>query len=282
MESFIYTTDWHLSDYQPENRLGDIVEDAFNKVEQIFQIASQKKCPIVHGGDIFDNETPSYCLTNRLIQLIKKYGVTIYTLLGNHDLRGLNKEFADTTIFTLIHSEVIKKLDSLEFPNIVFKGIDYTKSLNVNEFLFEETPKFKVLATHLPIVTKKVPFPHLLTSEIKTNASLVLCGHIHSPFCIKHDNTWFINSGVVVRRRIDEKDIRPKVVHITPKGFEDIYLSEPSKDIFKIREEKSSFLLLPQEEEKAFDIFQKIDSYKVDEVVKTECKRRLTEVTYGH
>ena len=202
---FLYTTDWHLTDQQPINRKDCIIEASFAKVEQVFKYAKKAKLPILHGGDLFHKPNVAYSVLNRFIELVKKYKVQMYVVVGNHDIIGSNIQEEGIAIQTLFKAQVLKPLTTLTIGDKTIRGISY-----VEEITKDVTED--IVIAHLPIVTQSVPYEHIPVGTINVPAELFFCGHIHLPFDKVVNKTRFINPGCLVRRSITEKDVDIKLV----------------------------------------------------------------------
>lgn len=223
----IYTSDWHLSNLQPENRLDSVLTAGLYKVEYILKRAKALGATVVVGGDIFDISCPSYTLVNALMELLLQYKVPVYSIIGNHDVEGANFVLDDTAIFTLFKSGLIKRLTYFydKDSNLELEGIDYTKDI-ISEYKFKHQlypNSKKVIVVHnslLDVPEKekdKVPFKCVSIDSFKTDANLVLCGHIHKYFAKKVNNTSYISTGCLVRRKVNERILEPKICLINDK-----------------------------------------------------------------
>jgi len=57
---FLYFTDIHVSDHNPQNRLGNYKMDILNKLTQIGDIGNKNEVDFfMCGGDLFDHKAPT-------------------------------------------------------------------------------------------------------------------------------------------------------------------------------------------------------------------------------
>ncbi len=85
--NLLYFTDNHISGTNSENRIGNYYSDSMAKLEEILQIAKKNKSPfILCGGDLLDSSLISLVICDEIIDLIEKYNIPIYTLVGNHPM----------------------------------------------------------------------------------------------------------------------------------------------------------------------------------------------------
>lgn len=229
--NFIYVTDIHLSDRQPINRVTPVIEAGLFKLDWILNKAKETDSILLIGGDFFHSPCPSMDLLNKVIALLTKYKVPIYLVLGNHDTYGNDRQLDDTAIQVLFNTGLIYPLTTPQrFGNFIIAGINYYKLSEEEKanlkttgypYFFDESMKDykKVLIAHLPIVDKPAIYEHILIGQIKTNANLVLCGHIHQPFREKLGNTVFYNPGCVIRRAKNEKDQKVRYLFFNETTF---------------------------------------------------------------
>ena len=289
--NFLFSTDWHLSEKNSINRTGNILEDSFAKIKEIFELAGKYDATIIHGGDVFDDECPSFGLVNRLIDTITEYKVPMHVVVGNHDVFGRNATLGDTALFTLIKSNVAPELRELTIGNTVLRGISY-RNLSDHDpklYIFGDSykDKRKIIVTHNMLSpAESLPFPYLPVVSIKTDANLVLCGHIHTPFTVQNNQTWFVNPGCLIRRTISEKDIKPKVILFDEKSMQDIYLTKvkPGDEVFNSKKDDIDEFCKSINDVKIEpkDIVNIFSTYKdIPEDVREECLRRINKVKQG-
>jgi DNA repair exonuclease SbcCD nuclease subunit len=96
-----FATDIHLSSTTPSSRLDDYPEAVFTKVEHLCQMVAQVDdgCVLVLGGDLFHKPNQPDWLKNRLIRLLRTYGVTCYSIRGNHDLLYGSNDLVEKTSY---------------------------------------------------------------------------------------------------------------------------------------------------------------------------------------
>lgn len=217
-----YFTDNHISGTNSENRIGNYLEDSLIKLEEILQIAKKNKSPFaLCGGDLIDSPIISLTICDRILDLIEEYKILIYSLVGNHPMVNHNWEVSQAT--TVAHmfrrSKLIKKLNILEYPELLINGIDYQKDIETiikQDGLMIDAKKeqWKIGIVHA-LITPKPFLPtvnHIVAGEVECNYDMVLCAHYHQPFIKVIDDVTYINPGAIGRTSIDEADIKPSVV----------------------------------------------------------------------
>lgn len=213
---FIYISDVHISDRQPISRLDNVFDVGIKKLEFVLDFANKNRYNVICGGDLFHEPRVSYKTLNAVMDLLKKYQVNFFTIFGNHDMVGVNNADEGCALFTLIKSGLVKRLTRLETENFNIVGLDYTKEIP-NEYYFNSNDKKNILVIHNALTTEKARYDHIQVKDFKTDANLVLCGHIHQTFHQKVGKTLFISPGPIVRRSIAEKDIKPLFLTIDDK-----------------------------------------------------------------
>lgn len=243
-----YWTDNHISGQNSENRLGNYLEDSLAKLEEILQIAKKNKSEfILCGGDLLDSPIISLVICDKIIDLIEEYKIPMYTLVGNHP--QINHNWSVSQATTMAHifrrSKLIRKLDTLEYPDVLIKGIDYEKDI---ETIIKEngiqvdsiTQGWKIAIIHA-LITPKPFLPtvnHIVAGEIECNYDLILCAHYHQPFVKIIDDVTYINPGAIGRTSIDEADIKPSVVLLNTekRSYKLIELksAKPKEEVFDL------------------------------------------------
>lgn len=286
--NFIYITDLHLSDRQPINRVTPVIESGLYKLEWILKKAKETQSTLLLGGDFFHSPCPGMELLNKIISLLVKYQVPVYTVLGNHDTYGNNEQLDDTAIQVLFKTGLVRLLhpqQPLELGNFVFMTIPYYKRTDEEKeynkqhgypFTFSAfaeayKTKKKVLLAHMPFVTKPVLFDHILLSDIKTDANLVLCGHIHQPFRVKIGSTVFYNPGCFIRRAKNEKDQEVKYLFFNDTEFKEGVVPVPVPEFNSIEAAEAEIINVLEEKIEIPDLEAKILSSEQPQDVKDRC-----------
>lgn len=237
MKSIVYATDLHLTDKQPVNRVTPVLERSIKKLQSLLSIAENNGGNLLLGGDVFDVPCPSYTLLERVFECIGNSSANVYLVRGNHDLKFLN-DFQETAVTLLNAAQFIKILDTTTYID-GFNVVPFPYSRNLplvidtkgpyaGKYLFaaEELPekgKYDpiLVVAHAPIVTKPVPYDHILYKDIYTDADYLLCGHIHEQFegkiispTSRKKFTTLLNPGCVMRLKRNEVNIKPQAVVI--------------------------------------------------------------------
>lgn len=252
-----YFTDNHISGTNSENRIGNYYSDSMAKLEEILQIAKKNKSPfILCGGDLLDSSLISLVICDEIIDLIEKYDIPIYTLVGNHPMINHNWEVSKAT--TIAHMfrrcKLIKKLEQIIDKDYLIQGIDYQKDI---ETLIKtdgikkpsKDKRWSIAVVHA-LITPKAFLPiinHIQAKDVECDYNLVLCAHLHQPFIKVYDDVTYVNPGSIGRTSIDEADIEPSVVLLDTekRSYKIVKLksAKPKEEVFDLTkiEKKKEF-----------------------------------------
>ena len=215
----LQVNDPHLSDKPPLRRTPQYLEELFEKLYEIKDIADQYNVDaLVIPGDVFHQKTAmrvSYFLTLRVLRWVADVKRRIFVLPGNHDLTDNN-----------LASLVRQPLGTLRFmPNVTFLGqydVDFNgyhlwgvpgvmTDFTVDRFMPKTPWQQTIIVAHGPIVVddKNYPYEVLRAKDIAGTAFLLLYGHFHTPIeTTKIGNTTFVNPGALSRGTIGEDDLK--------------------------------------------------------------------------
>lgn len=226
----LYLTDTHFTAKNPSSRIDVFETVTYEKMLEIKEIINQNHVDFVlHGGDFFHQPRVSLRYTGRLAQILKSWGVPIFTNIGNHDIFGYSKETLDQTTLGLLDKTNIVEIIDRENPKvfnvgnkkIAIESQEYYKDIDhfdnyIKDYRVEIEADYNILLIHSMLLDK--PFidgvPHTVISDVETDADMVLVGHYHPGFTEKKlGNTTFINPGSTLRVESSRKDM-PKVLII--------------------------------------------------------------------
>lgn len=219
----LYLQDFHLSGIASENRKDNYQKSMLLKLDEILEIAKNKKVDfIIDGGDFLEIPIIANTIVDEVLDRIESKKIIWYMLFGNHCEKGHNIENSKGTSMAhmIRRSKCVKWLDTIETDNCYIKGIEYKHNIELNikeNGLFHNIKnKFTIVIIHALITEKRLPKKamHIYYKDIKTNYDYLLISHNHHPFEFKLNNTIFLDIGCVGRRKIDEKNIEPSVLLI--------------------------------------------------------------------
>jgi 3',5'-cyclic AMP phosphodiesterase CpdA len=151
----------------PSSCTGTYVDDLFDLLEQCIYLArSRNVAAVVIAGDLFHSKAPtrtSHALVTRLIKLLRRFGVTVWFVPGNHDMQHDRIESLDETqpAGELLASGVVKLLDGWDDEYKHLYGVPW-QQLWEDEIVFgaladyrslHETrpPEHSLVVTHAPL-----------------------------------------------------------------------------------------------------------------------------------
>lgn len=213
MKKLIFLSDVHFSDKQPVSRIDDIYQAGIRKLEYIIDYVNENDAIILHSGDL--THTPrNWNILNKLIEILETAENPFYSIFGQHDMVGLNRE--NNILSTLDKIEFIKILKKEYIDYLTFKFDLYGRSWNddiVPYEMFKDKNKLNILLIHYSISDIELNFVSTSANSFikKFKNTIICCGDIHRKFKIydKERNVLLINSGPLIRRSIIEKDHQP-------------------------------------------------------------------------
>ncbi|MFA5396497.1 MAG: metallophosphoesterase family protein [Methanogenium sp.] len=216
-----FFTDSHIRADNPEGRTDNFRQSILTKLEEISQIWKDNGVQaVLFGGDLFHTPDAAKSIINDVIPILRSWQLPIIGVVGSHDYFGYQlKSLKRTALGHFVKFDCIQLVgDEDLIPEInldihLGEGIFVTGTSH--SYWFADTPdsckktieasrgiKYLIQLVHGDLFNKPVPWPHLLTSQIKTESDLVLSGHIHTGWpnkVIKHGNTKFVNPGGIAR-----------------------------------------------------------------------------------
>lgn len=260
---FVFYTDAHLTGQNPSNRTDVYYKSILDKISQIYNYAKGIDADFVlFGGDLCNtHKIYSYYVLEKFISIIKDSGIPTFFVVGQHDLYGYEKSsYGDSAlcfIEKMSDSMFVRIEDKLNLNDCL--DLKYDKKIDIDCCLYsshsydnyldrlgsvEDNKKFNILLMHELLTNKDCPFEVIKTSELKSNADLILSGDLHEGYDIhKIGKTTFYNSGSI--SRIKKSDRALKFSHFDVKKNKDEYSLElkevpleylPSHIIFKDEE----------------------------------------------
>jgi DNA repair exonuclease SbcCD nuclease subunit len=222
----LITGDWHLRIKPPVNRLGDFFQDQIMKLEFILETALDHECQyILQPGDLGDRANWQDFLKQYIIELLKHYGVSVLTILGQHDMKFHHlSSLEKTSIRVLEASGVVNILNSVmpydEDSDIHIYGCSYgqkiEKPINKN--------RLNVLVIHRMIIRshgdklwpgqENYATPGGFMVKYK-DFDLVVSGDNHTGFIVENEHYQvLINCGALMRAEASQAmfDHKPFVV----------------------------------------------------------------------
>lgn len=240
----LLTSDWHLRNTNPENRIDSFFETQLNKIGQIFQLADDNGCDyILQAGDFWNSSRPSFETIEEVVYLFNQYKINrdnFICVYGQHDLHFRTKE---RTALKLL--EALKYVTIPVGCKILSDNVDlYTASWGADIPIIKDKDNFNILLIHKTILDKPT-FPgqeDFLQSDkfFKQEFDVTCCGDFHHPVYYKNkNNQTVLGCGSIVRMTISEADLVPHVYILEIKddlsySLEKIILDyKPAEKVFK-------------------------------------------------
>jgi DNA repair exonuclease SbcCD nuclease subunit len=213
---YLITSDWHIRTTSPRYRTDNFYLAQLCKLEWIIAAAEFHGCEaILQGGDMFDGpDIPNHAKI-KLANMFYASRVPILTVYGQHDLKYRRRE---DSVLTLMD-----EVEAVTLTNGAPNFIDQNTAIYGCSW-GEEIPNpknkdsFNILLIHRMIVKDKPLWPgqtDFITTKnfIKKGPvwDLIVSGDNHQTFTYQTKKTTLLNSGSLMRTRIDQKDHQPCV-----------------------------------------------------------------------
>ena len=225
--TFVFITDTHFTSQTPINRTDNLLDSLLDKFEYVLDYAKKKKTYVVHGGDFFDSPRVGDDVATRVSDLLYKYKVHVYGILGQHDLIGKNIESSSRTKMGLFKR--LKYFHLLMKPKVIDNialhpfNFDVENPVPVEVFVKRKEKKFNVAVIHGMIADKNLMIKSNCIMKawdaVTTNADLVLSGDYHPGYGIQEHMLvgHFCNPGSIARMDIGDKNRKPMLAYIQVK-----------------------------------------------------------------
>lgn len=245
-------TDLHARADTPQGRTDNFRQSILTKLEEIGQLWKDNQVELVtFTGDLFDSPDPASSIRNDVIAILKSWQLPIVGVVGSHDYFGYQmKTLKRTALGSLYYSGLIQLVggkgqpEYLKFVNdkkeIVITGSPHTywatdDPTYISKPRFEEG-LFQLQLVHCDLIDKKVPWQHLLVTDIVTESDLVMVGHYHPgwevPIISGNKKTMFVNQGSIGRIEATKRTPRVCIIKVENsmpypylKGYSVKYLS---------------------------------------------------------
>ena len=251
---FVSCTDLHFTSKRPACRSDNYQKTMLKKFEQLLSEAKQTELHLILcAGDFFDSAKRNigFSLLSDLIELINQYSdVSILTVPGNHDLVYHIQDIEDTPLRVL--KESCSNFHVCDTRRFRIKGS--SKSYDIfgagwgweheelkklyydAKFLPSDKPIVNILLTHTTLFEWDLPawadqhsyvardFIDFLDNTLKINFQLIISGDNHESFVAQRGGTLLVNSGSMMRSKIDLMGYKPEyavyyAVDSKPSGF---------------------------------------------------------------
>ena len=241
--TFIACSDLHITKNTPRARKDIYYSSIRRKLVWLFKLAQEHNAYIICGGDFFDSVSTHHSVIEDVIRLAVRYKIKLMTVFGQHDLRYHSySTYKNTPLAILLAAIEGIHLDETPFINdtVVVQGASWERSIP------DVIPgKINILATHRTVTEGGPLWPnHIGYDTVQRLSSVgydvVVSGDNHASFDYVSDNACFvINSGSLVRSRIDQIHYKPRVALCTITGtklpkIEMRWIDVPIRDVSQV------------------------------------------------
>lgn len=174
--------DCHLRNHSPISRKDDYSIAVLNKIEYLASIAKSSKCKtFIILGDVFDSPVTSLPYLATVINTFKKVyemGITVYTIVGNHDIKNNRMDSLPSTALGILISTGYVKLAPRELiiDNTLFRCYHYPEKLEA-----KQSDKYEVCLAHL-YYEFSLANDSLHKEDLeRLNYDAMVLGHYHAP-----------------------------------------------------------------------------------------------------
>lgn len=213
----IVTGDIHYRGTNPRARLDNFQEALEAKLYDVLSLARRHEADcIICPGDLFDGPAASWGTVARLMQILQTTDCPVFTVNGNHDIFGGNKQSKFRTPYGfLVQTGFLWDVEETEYngpENVIVTGCGFDTSTDTKtpEGMRQFSPRiwfdgaFQIHVVHSILMDRAPGFDmrHTLISQVKTTAQIIISGHEHVGFGIvrrESDGVLFINPGALCR-----------------------------------------------------------------------------------
>ncbi len=252
--SCIHTTDFHLRESQPKNRITNITDDQITNIQGVCDYVDANKGIDIwfDTGDFFHTVLQKSRLVNRIMSVFKNMKrqdiFPIICVHGNHLEKGNFKLSVEGS-----------GLRTLELAGYV--------KIMPDPCLYEHNGK-KILLHHHNITEKRVIWDHITYEEVieKWDPDYVLCSHDHTPRPPKTiGKCTFIAPGSLTRGVGKEANLdrTPQFAHFDLKGKKKVKYVDAAEYTYPFHDKSISVDVLSESKALAGDIVKKLEGYEI-------------------
>lgn len=183
MSNIMIIGDCHLKAASPISRLDNYPTAILNKLLYLAGVAKNENCTtMLLLGDVFDSPVTSLPYLADVINTFKKiseYGITVYTIVGNHDIKNNRMDSLPGTALGILISTGYVKLAprDLIIDSTVFRCFHYPET--IEKAMQDE--RYQVCVAHL-YYEFSLANDSLHEDDVKQlNYDAIVLGHYHVP-----------------------------------------------------------------------------------------------------
>jgi DNA repair exonuclease SbcCD nuclease subunit len=202
MSNILFIGDLHLKANSPVSRKDQYPTAILNKILYLASVSSAYNCKtFILLGDVFDSPITSLPYLAEVIDTFKKvaeYGVTVYTIVGNHDIKNNRMDSLPSTALGILISTGYVKLaeKSMKIDSTVFRFFNYPETVECRS----DGDYYEVCVAHL-YYEFSLANDSLCSEDLKRlNYNAMILGHYHVPCdTITVENTLLYRPGSLSR-----------------------------------------------------------------------------------
>ena len=183
MSNVIFVGDTHLKGSSPISRCDDYPTAILNKLEQLIQLSNNfNSKTVILLGDVFDSHTTTLPYLAKVINTFKKIhdsGITVYTIVGNHDIKNNRMDSLESSALGILISTGYVTLapSTLVIESTVFQCFNYTSELKEAP----ENERYTVCVAHR-YYEFGLSWDSLTHEDLaRLNYDAMILGHYHVP-----------------------------------------------------------------------------------------------------
>lgn len=212
----ILCADLHIRANVPISRTDDFLNAQWEKLNFIFALCEENKCPLLIAGDVGDKPQWPNWLLEKVMSIINQYKIDIFCILGQHDLPEHRLDYWQKSgCGVLDRSGSISIVQERSVSDGIFDLYPFSYGVEIVEPEISKLPT--VAMVHQMVVEKKDLWPgqqapkgHELLKKF-TGYDLILSGDNHGPFVSEYENRLLVNPGSMMRSTAAQIDHRPRV-----------------------------------------------------------------------
>ena len=239
MSNIIFVGDTHLKGSSPISRCDDYPTAILNKLESLIDTANNFSCDkIIILGDVFDSHTTTLPYLAKVINSFRKIydaGITVYTIVGNHDIKNNRMDSLESSALGILISTGYIKLAPrvLSVDDVEFNCFNYP-----DELTSSTSDNYRVCVAHR-YYEFGLSWDSLTADDIKSlNYDAMILGHYHVPCdTITVENTLLYRPGSLSRSTSEpyNKLRTPRVLVFNCTNHKSVYVDvqcDPAEKVF--------------------------------------------------
>ena len=209
-------SDAHLTFKNFTARKDNAVKTGLEKFAKVLSWCEEKEASLVIAGDLFDKPR-SWFMLAQIMDLVRKAGVDIYAVYGQHDIYFRSKDTLDRTNLGILRKAGLVKILSdipVEVPKtrgrrglqVRIYGASYGEEIP-KPIETEQANIYNMLAVHAPIYSGSITGMDTLNALSflrKHPYDLIHCGDIHRRFEVETNKSVLLNPGPLLRKSADD------------------------------------------------------------------------------